>query len=78
MNFLDLVYNTIINSILISLGDRAGIYYIRVMRNPFETQPARFVSSPALDHPSLQGIDDTEVVLDWTWLEALMQKIYTR
>jgi IS5 family transposase len=42
------------------------------MRNSFETEPARFVSSPALDHPSLHGFEDTEVALSWTRLEALM------
>jgi IS5 family transposase len=42
------------------------------MRNSFETEPARFVSSPALDHPSLHCFDDTKVVLSWTRLEVLM------
>jgi len=50
-------------ALCISLGDRAEIYYIRVMRNSFETEPARFFSSPALDHPPLQGLDATKVVL---------------
>jgi hypothetical protein len=48
------------------------------MRNSFESEPVRFVSSPALDHPFLHGLDDTEVVLNWTRLEALMDEIYTR
>jgi IS5 family transposase len=42
------------------------------VRNFFDTEPARFVSSPALDHPSLHGFEDTEVALSWTRLEALM------
>ena len=46
------------------------------MRKPFETQPALFVSSTMLDHPSLHGLDDTEAVLDWTKLESLMDEIY--
>ncbi len=46
------------------------------MRKSFETQPALFVSSTALDHPSLHGLDDTEAVLDWMQLEALMNEIY--
>jgi IS5 family transposase len=47
------------------------------MRNSFETEPARFISSPVLDHPSFQGLDDTEAVMDWTRLEGLMGEIYT-
>ena len=46
------------------------------MRKSFETQPALFVSSTIFDHPSLHGLDDTEAVLDWTELEALMDEIY--
>ncbi len=46
------------------------------MRKPFETQPALFVCSTVLDHPSLHALDDTEAVLDWTELEALMDEIY--
>lgn len=46
------------------------------MRKSFETQPALFVSSTALDHPSLHGLDDTEAVLDWRHLEALMDELY--
>jgi hypothetical protein len=44
------------------------------MRKSCEIEPARFISSPALDHLSLHGLDDTEAVLDWTRLEALMGK----
>lgn len=46
------------------------------MRKSFETQPALFVSATALDHPSLHGLDDTEAVLNWSRLEALMDEIY--
>jgi hypothetical protein len=42
------------------------------MRNSFETELALFVSSAALDHLSLHGLDDTEAVLDWAQLDALM------
>jgi len=45
------------------------------MRKPFETQPALFVSSTMLDHPSLHGLDDTEAVLDWTKLASLMDEL---
>ena len=45
------------------------------MRNPFATEPARFVCSPVLDYPSVHGQDDTEAVLAWTWLEALIGEI---
>ena len=44
------------------------------MRKSFVIEPARFISSPALDHPSLHGLDDTETVLDWIRLEALVGK----
>ncbi len=47
-----------------------------VMRKSFTTQPALLVSATALDHPSLHGLDDTEAVLNWTELEALMNEIY--
>ena len=57
---------------MISLGDRAETYYVSVMRNSFETEPALFVFSPVLDSPFILGLDDTEVVLDWTRLEVLM------
>jgi hypothetical protein len=45
------------------------------MGKSFKTQPAFFVSATALDHPSLHGLDDTEAVLDWNHLEALMNEI---
>jgi IS5 family transposase len=46
------------------------------MRKSFKTQPSLFVFGAALDHPSLHGLDDTEAVLDWARLEALMIEIY--
>ena len=46
------------------------------MRKTFKTQPSLFVFGAALDHPSLHGLDDTEAVLDWAQLEALMKEIY--
>ena len=61
-------------ALCISLGHRAGICYVSVMRQSFVIEPARFISSLALDHPSLHGLDDTETVLDWTRLEALVGK----
>jgi hypothetical protein len=45
------------------------------MRKTFKTQPSLFVFGAALDHASLHGLDDTEAVLDWAWLEALMKEI---
>ena len=70
------IYRAVLSSLAlcISLGDRAEIYYIHVMRNSFETEPARFVYSPVLDHPSVHGQDDTGAALDWTRLEALLVK----
>ena len=70
------IYRAVLSNLAlcISLGDRAEIYYIHVMRNSFETEPARFVYSPVLDHPSVHGQDDTGAVLDWTRLEALLVK----
>ncbi|MDE0813710.1 MAG: hypothetical protein OSB46_06905 [Alphaproteobacteria bacterium] len=46
------------------------------MRNSYEIQSALFVSSIVLGHPSLHDPDDTEAVLDWTRLVALMDEIY--
>ena len=46
------------------------------MKESFNTQPALFVSATALDPPSLHGLDDTEAVLDWSHLEALMNEIH--
>ena len=46
------------------------------MRKTFKTQPSLFVFGAALDHSSLHGLDDTEAVLDWARLEALMKEIY--
>lgn len=46
------------------------------MQKPFSTQPELFVTSADLEHPSLQGLDGAEAVLDWTKLEHLMAGIY--
>ena len=47
------------------------------MQKPFVSQPALFVTSADLEHPSLQGLDGAEAVLDWTALERIMSGIYT-
>ena len=46
------------------------------MQKPFSTQPELFVTSADLEHPSLQGLDGAEAVLDWDELEGLMSGIY--
>jgi len=46
------------------------------MQNPFSTQPELFVTSADLEHPSLQGLDGAEAVLDWPKLERIMAGIY--
>lgn len=46
------------------------------MQNPFSTQPELFVTSTDLEHPSLQGLDGAEAVLDWAKLEHIMSGIY--
>jgi len=46
------------------------------MQKPFTTQPELFVTSADLKHPSLQGLDGAEAVLDWSKLEILMAGIY--
>ncbi len=46
------------------------------MQNPFSTQPELFVTSPDLEHRSLQGLDGAEAVLDWAKLEHIMSGIY--
>ena len=47
------------------------------MQNPFSTQPGLFATSADLEHPSLQGLDYAEAVLDWQALEQLMAGIYS-
>ena len=47
------------------------------MNKAFQTQPALFVASAELNHPSLYGLDGAEAVLDWTRLETLMKAIYS-
>ena len=46
------------------------------MQKPFSTQPELFVTSTDLEHPSLQGLDGAEAVLDWAKLEHIMSGIY--
>ena len=46
------------------------------MQKPFTTQPELFVTSADLEHPSLQGLDGAEAVLDWSKLEILMAGIF--
>lgn len=46
------------------------------MQKPFTTQPDLFVTSADLEHPSLQGLDGAEAVLDWARLEHIMSGIY--
>ena len=60
----------------ISLPCSVSICYTLIMKESFNTQPALFVSATALDPPSLHGLDDTEAVLDWSHLEALMNEIH--
>jgi IS5 family transposase len=46
------------------------------MQKSFTTQPELFVSSADLDHPILHALDDTESLLEWTEIEALLGSIY--
>lgn len=46
------------------------------MQKPFSTQPELFVTGADLEHPSLQGLDGAETVLDWSKLEQIMSGIY--
>ena len=46
------------------------------MQKPFTTQPELFVTSGDLEHPSLQGLDGAEAVLDWQELERIISGIY--
>lgn len=46
------------------------------MQKPFSTQPDLFVTSADLEHPSLQGLDGAEAVLDWGKIEHLLTGIY--
>ena len=48
------------------------------MQKPFVSHPALFVTSADLEHPSLQGLDGAEAVLDWAALEQIMAGIYAR
>ena len=46
------------------------------MQKIFSTQPELFITSADFEHPSLQGLDGAEAVLDWSKLEHLMAGIY--
>lgn len=46
------------------------------MQKPFITQPELFLSANDLDHPALHALDDTEAVLDWSKIEAILSSIY--
>ncbi len=46
------------------------------MQKSFLTQPELFITNADLTHPSLQGLDGAEAVLDWARLERLMAGIY--
>jgi transposase, IS5 family len=46
------------------------------MQKSFSTQPELFVTSADFEHPSLQGLDGAEAVLDWQKLEQIMAGIY--
>jgi len=46
------------------------------MQKPYSTQPELFVTSADIEHPSLQGLDGAEAVLDWAKLEHLLIGIY--
>jgi len=46
------------------------------MNKSFQTQPALFVASAELNHPSLHGLDGAEAVLDWERIQTLMEGIY--
>jgi IS5 family transposase len=46
------------------------------MQKPFSTQPELFATSADLEHPSPQGLDGAEAVLNWAKLEHLLVGIY--
>lgn len=46
------------------------------MQKTFSTQPELFVSTSDLEHPILHSLDDTEALLDWSQIEALLSSIY--
>lgn len=43
---------------------------------PGTTQAKFFVSTVDLDHPILHTLDDTQALLDWTEIEALLTIVY--
>ena len=46
------------------------------MQKTFNTQPNLFLSPSDLEHPILHSLDDTEALLDWSKIEALLSSIY--
>jgi len=46
------------------------------MQKPFSSQTELFISSATLEHPILHALDDTEALLDWSEIEALLSSIY--
>ena len=46
------------------------------MQKTFNTQPNLLLSPSYLEHPILHSLDDTEALLDWSKIEALISSIY--
>lgn len=46
------------------------------MQNPFSTQTNLFVTQTDLEHPILHSLDDTEALLDWVKIEAILSSVY--
>ena len=47
------------------------------MQKTFRTQQSLLVSTGDLNHPILHSLDDTETLLDWTEIEAILSPIYS-
>ena len=47
------------------------------MQNSFTTQPELFMLASDLDGPTLNSLDDTEALLDWSEIENLLSSIYS-
>ena len=47
------------------------------MQNSFTTQPEPFMVASDLDSPTLNSLDDTEALLDWSEIENLLSSIYS-
>ena len=46
------------------------------MQKSFNTQPSLFVSAEDLKHPALCSLDDTEALIDWSKIEAILSPVY--